>query len=180
MTQHRFKTALSQIFYFGLIILIAISFGAFAANTGFSAVAQEDAKSPWAKQCDPLPSDKQMCYVTQALRVKEGGQRLIYIGVGQSPDTGLKFLLFVTPLGVLLRPGIELKIDDGAPFNAQFNTCLPNGCHGQIALNEDQYQQLRKGNKLLVFYIDVRQQKISLDMSLEGFSVAYDSEVKIN
>ena len=42
----------------------------------------------------------------------------------------------IAPLGVLLPPGVSLRIDDADAGRLSFLQCLPNGCVAQLAMDE--------------------------------------------
>jgi len=82
----------------------------------------------------------------------------------------------LTPLGVLLIPGIELQIDEGDIYAAPYQTCIQTGCIVQEPLAEETLKVLKAGNKATISLIDAaRQKEVKASISLAGFTKAYSN-----
>ena len=64
------------------------------------------------------------CEMRQILVQKETQKEWLRVAVSFTPDTKKPILRIFTPLGVLLQPGMEIKIDDGEPQRVQYAVCL--------------------------------------------------------
>ena len=80
-----------------------------------------------------------------------------------------------TPLGTLLRRGVEIKIDKSEPRTGFFEVCLPNGCLLRDPISEEFLGQLKAGKVAKVTFAVLRVGEISVDISLKGFTRAFKS-----
>jgi invasion protein IalB len=83
----------------------------------------------------------------------------------------------LTPLGTLLTNGLVIQIDDGEARRFPFSWCDQAGCFGRLALNQQSINAMKAGalGKITVFSIVAPDQPITLELSLAGFTVAYES-----
>ncbi len=83
-------------------------------------------------------------------------------------------IVIVTPLGVLLRAGVGIKIDEQEPRGAPFEICLrSSGCVVQQPMNEVFLSEMKAGKKAVVQVIAASKQEITVDISLKGFTKAF-------
>lgn len=81
----------------------------------------------------------------------------------------------LTPLAVLLIPGIELQIDLGPVYAAPYQVCIETGCLVREPLAEDTVKAFKAGNKASISMIAAAQQKeVRASISLKGFTKAYE------
>jgi invasion protein IalB len=83
----------------------------------------------------------------------------------------------VTPLGTLLPAGLVMQIDGGEARQYPFTFCSPVGCFAQLALTEAMVASMRRGRiaRLLVTSVGQPNDPVELDVSLLGFTAAYNS-----
>ena len=81
----------------------------------------------------------------------------------------------ITPLGVLLEFGLRLKIDDGEERGAPFRICQQHGCLVREPLSTDVIASLKRGNNALVTVAAEGAGPIDINISLSGFTKAFDS-----
>ncbi len=81
----------------------------------------------------------------------------------------------ITPLGVLLDFGLQLKIDDGEPRSAPFRICQTQGCLVREPLSSDVVQMLKAGSKAVITVAAEGAGAIDIEISLRGFTKAYGS-----
>ncbi len=81
----------------------------------------------------------------------------------------------ITPLGVLLEFGLRLKIDAGEERGAPFRICQKHGCLVREPLSADVIASLKKGNKATVTVAAEGAGPIDIDISLRGFTKAFNS-----
>ena len=85
-----------------------------------------------------------------------------------------KLLRVIVPLGMQLRPGTRLIIDQGQPATAPFSICFPVGCMADYEVNADTIAQMKKGQMLTIQAINMQGSAISLPLPLADFAKAYD------
>ena len=86
----------------------------------------------------------------------------------------------VTPLGSLLDAGVVLQIDDREARKYPFNWCTRAGCFSQFGFTEEEVAAMKAGNvvKMRLISVSAPDQPILLDVSLSGFTAAYDEMSK--
>lgn len=83
--------------------------------------------------------------------------------------------LFSFPLGILLNTGWQFKIDDGKSQLLPFEICKLDGCHSGINMPANLLNRLKRGNTLKVKFFDANQNAIEPQISLKGFTKAYEA-----
>ncbi len=81
----------------------------------------------------------------------------------------------VTPLGVLLKNGVVIGVDDAKPKQYPYSYCNNVGCIAQVGFTGLELQALRKGKtaKITVVMANNRQNPLIIPVSLKGFAPAY-------
>ena len=157
-----------------------------AALVGFAGPFQGAARAaehaaPWAVVCADA-NDARTCRMEQTLFVDktvEGQQErlgqllsLTVLYVGEEARRPL--LVMKLPLGVDLRPGMVLRVDNHEEIKAPYLRCTNAGCEVQVELTAALVAQLKGGLKLQV---GIRpfgsSQTVVIDASLEGFTRAF-------
>ncbi len=85
--------------------------------------------------------------------------------------------IFNTPLGTLLPPGLGFQVDTGQAASLPFEWCVQEGCIVRLGLRDPDIAALKRGSgvKLTVISIADAQKPVELNLSLSGFTAAYDS-----
>ncbi|HET58143.1 MAG TPA: invasion associated locus B family protein [Deltaproteobacteria bacterium] len=110
---------------------------------------------------------------TQDLKTEQVSGRLVRATVGTRPD-GTAIMELMLPLGLDLRAGIAVKVDDKPEFGASFLTCTKDGCMVLLPLDEKLLASLKSGNVARVFSRPFGSEKaMVITISLMGFSRAY-------
>jgi len=78
----------------------------------------------------------------------------------------------LVPLGVDLRTGPALKIDEGTPVELNFVRCLQRGCEAMMPLSAEQQASMQSGTKAMVAVGVGASEKAVLEFSLNGFTAA--------
>ena len=89
--------------------------------------------------------------------------------------TAIAVVDFITPLGVVLTSGLELKIDSGQGEAAPFQICTEQGCLVREPVDQGLIDRLKKGNNATVSVVAANQGDVSANISLSGFTKAYNS-----
>lgn len=130
----------------------------------------------WALECGtPEGGDGETCYMFQNIVVKDTGQRLLHTAVGYAGDGSTPMLLLTAPLGVHLPGGLRLQIDDGETMRMPFERCTSRGCHAAATLEQDVVDALKAGLQLKVTFGDGASEPVTLPVSLQGFTRAYQA-----
>lgn len=82
---------------------------------------------------------------------------------------------FITPLGVVLVEGLELKIDAAQGEKAPFQICTEQGCLVREPVEQSLIDRLKRGNNAKITVVAANQGKVSASISLSGFTKSYNS-----
>jgi len=89
--------------------------------------------------------------------------------------TAVAVIDFITPLGVVLVSGLELKIDAGKGEVAPFQICTEQGCLVREPVDQALIDRLKKGNNAKVTVVAANQGEVTATISLIGYTKAYGS-----
>jgi invasion protein IalB len=83
----------------------------------------------------------------------------------------------VTPLGTLLTTGVIVQVDAGQQRQYPFAWCSQVGCFARFGLDKPSVDGMKRGNagKITLVSVSNPQAPVSLDLSLSGFTAAFDS-----
>lgn len=90
----------------------------------------------------------------------------------QKFSNGTRVLRVFAPLGVLLPPGLGLKIDDKDVGNAPFLRCHNFACYAQVVVEDKLIEQLKTGKSAVFIIFQTEEAGIGIPISLAGFSQA--------
>ena len=127
---------------------------------------------PWVKRCSKdEKSKKEYCEVFQRLVMKEGGKRFMELAVGypDEKDADTARGVLVLPLGIMVSEDLAMDIDGKSSFSFKLRACQPDGCYAFLKLTPQVLDSMRKGKQINVLFMSAAGQKISAQMTLEGF-----------
>lgn len=155
----------------------ALAFSLMIAGGSVPAAAQsEEDENPWVKICNNDPqAQKPVCLITQELRTDQG-QFLASIAIRETPGEARKTVIASVPVGMLIQPGVQIQIDGGSASTARYSICFPNACYAELAADAAFISQLKRGGKLQLTTINQQAKQVRFDMTLIGFTAAYDGE----
>ncbi len=82
----------------------------------------------------------------------------------------------LTPLAVMLIPGVELQIDLGAVYAAPYQLCTETGCLVREPIAKETVSAFKQGSKASISMIAAVQQKeVRATISLKGFTHGYNN-----
>ncbi len=159
------------------------SVAAFAQDTSTSSDAAAAAPpandSAWVKICGTDDKGGKICNVSQVLLASNGS---VIASFSLQPNGDKIVAGAFVPLGFMIPAGIALTVDGDKKAQAQFTICVPPtnngpaGCAARAETNADFLAALRKGNKLGMVLTNTAGQPIPIELTLIGFSKAYDSD----
>tara|TARA_R110002096_G_scaffold79864_10_gene187509 strand:+ start:1440 stop:2006 length:567 start_codon:yes stop_codon:yes gene_type:complete len=117
------------------------------------------------------------CEMRQILVQKETQKEWLRVAVSFTPDTKKPILRIFTPLGVLLQPGMEIKIDDGEPQRVQYAVCLarPPRCLVAGPMDDAMVNLLKRGAGGTITFVLPNNKKVAAPFSLVGFTKSFNS-----
>jgi len=128
----------------------------------------------WQIRCR---TDNNACFMYQlAIDAREIPIAEMSIVPLNAEDGRVAGFTIVTPLRTLLTQGVTLQIDNGSQQKYQFGWCTEAGCAARFAVRADGLSQFKRGNKsrLTVHSVEKPDAPVILDVSLKGFTAAFD------
>ncbi|MCD7061033.1 invasion associated locus B family protein [Pelagibacterium xiamenense] len=137
--------------------------------------AEGSPEDNWLKVCDELEDGRQACIMRQV--VTSGGVFTGSFLLRDDPSQESRLLaVAAVPLGVLLPFGLTWQIDGGKPVRVPYMVCDPQSCAAQLVINEAYIQSLKRGATLKLTAKNRRNEDITININLAGFTAVYDSE----
>ncbi len=137
----------------------------------------------WGIQCVRTESGNDPCQMYQLLKDADGNS-VADISMFALPKGGkaVAGATIMTPLETLLTQNVVLKVDSSEPRVYPFTFCAQVGCFSRIGLTAEELAAYKKGNKvqLTVVPMVAPDKKVQLDISLKGFTAAYDKVAEMN
>lgn len=128
----------------------------------------------WQVVCKaPPPGAKnEVCALVQSVTAEDRNNVGLTVYF-QAFSNGTRVLRVFAPLGVLLPPGLGLKIDDRDVGNAPFLRCQNFACYAQVVADEKLIDQLKSGKTAVFIIFQTEEAGIGIPISLNGFSQAF-------
>ena len=155
----------------GLILLV------FAVQSSFAVEAPEGTvkaqHGDWQVVCkDPPPGAKAgICALVQSVTAEDRNNIGLTVYF-QKFSNGTRVLRVFAPLGVLLPPGLGLKIDDKDVGHAPFLRCHNFACYAQVVVEDPLIEQLKTGKTAIFIIFQTEEAGIGIPISLNGFAQA--------
>jgi invasion protein IalB len=158
-------------------LTIALSLSVLAGAAGIAG-AQGIVKSihdEWQIRCDTPPgAPGEQCALVQSVTAEGHPHIGLTVSLLKTADQKSRLMFILAPLGVLLPPGLRLKIDDTEVGRTGYLRCLPNGCVAQVVMDDNLIRQLRTGQNATFVIFQTPEEGIGIPMSLKGFNEGYE------
>ena len=143
-----------------LSLVVGLLFAAFRASAAESEPqgVVRDKHGDWVTRCETPPgAAHEQCAI-----------------VLNTADRKTRLMRVVAPLGVLLPPGVSLRIDSADAGRLSFLQCLPNGCVAQLAMDEALIDKLKTGKTATLGVFQTPEEGTGVQAPLAGFKEAYE------
>lgn len=129
----------------------------------------------WQVVCkDPPPGAKSgVCALVQSVTAEDRDNIGLTVYF-QRFSNGTRVLRVFAPLGILLPPGLGLKIDDKDVGHAPFQRCHTFACYAQVVVDDPLVEQLKTGKTAIFIIFQTEEAGIGIPISLAGFKEALD------
>ncbi|QYK40028.1 MAG: invasion associated locus B family protein [Paracoccaceae bacterium] len=137
----------------------------------------------WEIRCLRAEDGSDPCQLYQLLKDAEGNPisefTMVNLPAGQQAAAGATAIV---PLETLLTQELSLQVDGGAVKKYPFAWCSPIGCIARIGFTQPEIDAMKRGNRVNVTIVPVvaPEQKVTVAMSLRGFTAGYDALVSGN
>ncbi|NWG46099.1 MAG: invasion associated locus B family protein [Alphaproteobacteria bacterium] len=128
----------------------------------------------WMLECVKPEGGLKRCAMAQNVVAKENKQPVLGLQIAYLPNVEEPVLQVTVPLGVALRAGIAVNVDEAQMLRVGFDTCAPQGCVVLVGLSEEHVATLKKGTLAQVVFQDSAGQNIGIPASLKGFTAAFN------
>jgi invasion protein IalB len=127
----------------------------------------------WQVVCKSPPpgAKKEVCALVQSVTAEDRNNVGLTVYF-QTFSNGTRVLRVFAPLGVLLPPGLGLKIDDRDVGNAPFLRCQNFACYAQVVASDQLVDQLKSGKTAVFIIFQTEEAGIGIPISLNGFADA--------
>lgn len=153
------------------VLFVGACAGTLHAQAGGGTVKAQH--GDWQIVCkSPPPGAKnEVCALVQSVTAEDRNNVGLTIYF-QKFSNGTRVLRVFAPLGVLLPPGLGLKIDDRDVGNAPFLRCQNFACYAQVVAEDKLVEQLKNGKTAVFIIFQTEEAGIGIPISLAGFSQA--------
>ena len=134
--------------------------------------------SAWVKICEKREetNNKQVCLVKyEGLDPKTGDVEVAAAVRTIEGEDKQDLAITVPSTHTLVIPaGVQIKIGEGQPISLQYQLCIKQGCQAHAALTKQVLDMMRKGERMIVVALDIRQKPLSFSVPLNGFTKTFD------
>ena len=134
-----------------------------------------DKHGDWVTRCETPPgAAHEQCAVVLSVVDQDRPNLILVVIVLNTADRKARLMRVIAPLGVLLPPGVSLRIDNTEAGRLSFLQCLPNGCIAQLAMDESLVNKLKNGKTATLGVFQTPEEGVGVQAPLTGFKEAYE------
>lgn len=140
----------------------------------------------WQELCQKASETEEICGAVQEVKSGEG-KLALWAAIGYfQPDTGPVMILRIPydltdpPTGLRVGQGAELQVDGSGGVKVPIEICAPGGCQIGLLMEDAFVKALKAGNKMNLTIPLATGQTATINLSLKGFTAAFDSLKKPN
>jgi invasion protein IalB len=135
-------------------------------------LAREIKYADWQKFCFKPGEAKMTCRTTISGNWETGQQAVRLDLIEREGDGSARLQLFL-PVGVYLRAGVKLTVDQGAPYTIPFTWCLTNTCIAADVADPKVIREMEAGQKLVVEVVDSNVLSVTTSLPLNQFPLVH-------
>jgi invasion protein IalB len=137
--------------------------------------AVRDKHGDWVTRCETPPgAAHEQCAIVLSVVDQERPNLILVVIVLNTADRKARLMRVIAPLGVLLPPGVSLRIDNADVGRLSFLQCVPNGCVAQLAMDESLVDKLKNGKTATLGVFQTPEEGVGVQAPLAGFKEAYE------
>jgi invasion protein IalB len=160
----------------GRLTLAAAGMAAAMVAIAPAAQAQDAQNQPprgWFKACSKQ-QDVDICNV-QNIIMADTGQLMTGVSmIDIKGKVNRKVFQVTVPTGRMIPPGVGVQVDGGKAQKLDYVICFPDRCVAEAQLSDALVASFKKGQKLTLTSINFQNQPNPIDISLAGFTGAFD------
>lgn len=128
----------------------------------------------WIVECGATQDESgHVCRMAQRVSSSETKKLILAVFIRGGKDVSTAAMTLVGPLGISLPEGVTLSVGDSQLAKLDFMTCRPAGCIAQQKMTDEIIKAFRAGSKATVGVTALNGKKLSVPISLKGFSAAW-------
>lgn len=105
---------------------------------------------------------------------RQTGMVLVSVAIRRLPNFDDPLLMVMVPLGMAIKPGLELKFDDSADaIRVDYSTCHFAGCTAETVATDELISKMKSGRKMTVTAVSQVGRSLLFPVPLDGFTKAY-------
>lgn len=124
----------------------------------------------WRLSCAPRTVKKGTCVMQET--IVQQGTRNVLAELNVTQKDGTDTLSVVTPLGVLVSPGIGLLVGNSKPRLVPFKTCLEMGCVALTTIDPELSDAMSHNDTGKIIVVNSQGKRVPLSFSLRGYADA--------
>ncbi len=157
------------------LLLCALLLAGTVERSGAQEGTVKSQHGAWQVVCkDPPPGAKNgVCALVQSVTAEDRDNIGLTVYF-QRFSNGTRVLRVFAPLGILLPPGLGLKIDDKDVGHAPFQRCHTFACYAQVVVDDALVEQLKTGKTAIFIIFQTEEAGIGIPISLAGFKEALE------
>jgi len=136
----------------------------------------------WAKFCAKEPNTgKDACATMRDFSTSSDQAPMISINVFElQGEERKKLRLLMLPIGMLLKPGFRVIIDNKEPLEGKYDMCFQNACSAELDIGGSTLNALKKGQNMAVVMRvpggDPAGRELTFNIPLKDFGSAFDGK----
>ena len=156
-----------------VMALLALTISAFTPACAAEEGTVKAQHGDWQVVCkDPPAGAKgEVCALVQSVAAEDRNNVGLTVYF-QKFSNGSRVLRVFAPVGVLLPPGLGLKIDDKDVGHAPFLRCQNFACYAQVVVEDALIEKLKTGKTAVFIIFQTEENGIGIPISLAGFAKA--------
>lgn len=130
----------------------------------------------WQVICPSAKEKDASCEIVRDVADDKSGQRIGRIAIGREKNKKQESLVMTVPLGVLLRPGLGLRLGGEPVKNFAYATCTADGCVAVTPLDAKLLETLRSSQDgTLILSTPQDRSGVEISFSMKGFVKAHNA-----
>lgn len=133
----------------------------------------------WQQRCVRTEDGSDPCQLYQLLKDPSGNPvaEISLFGLPKSEKGPAAGATIIAPLETLLTENMVMQVDSGKAKVYPFTFCTREGCVTRIGLTAEEVESFKRGNvaKLTIVPVVAPDQKVTLEVSLTGFTAGYEA-----
>ena len=139
------------------------------ASRGQRSLVRQIKYGDWQKFCFKTTGTNQVCRTTISGNFDTGQSAIRVDLIEREGEDKIRLQIFV-PVGMYLKAGVKLTVDQGKPYPIPYVWCLTNTCIAADVADAVFIRDMERGQKLQMEVVDSSVQSVSTTLPLDQFA----------